>query len=91
MRLTQAILDEYIAIDCKAKELDRRKEEIRQAIIEDGRRQFKLGNVCVLIRPTKRDVPRPRDEIESIIGDKLCNKIMKTIKYSKVILRRIKS
>lgn len=86
MRITAAILKEYSDLDTKEKAIACRKEELRQAIIEHG--SCAMGDHEADVTEAERQTAKPRDEIIAEIGAKACSRIMKTVRYTKVSVRK---
>lgn len=57
MRLTKALLKEYLEAEKLIRQLDKRKASIREAIIEHGKNEFEIGHYTISIKEFTREVP----------------------------------
>lgn len=57
MRLTKRDLQEYIETEELIRRLERRKDEIREAIKARGDKEFEMGDFLVRATPFKRHIP----------------------------------
>lgn len=88
MKLTTKELKEYFEIDRELAKLNKRRADIRDAIIETGESVIELGGFSVNVSDFSRTIPVSVDEIRAKLKSD-AKKVLKTIAGKKVQIRKI--
>jgi hypothetical protein len=89
MRITKALLSEYAKVDAELKKLSDKKEEIRAALIADGRQTIEMDGVVVSIDEYTQERFIPMKEAIEVLGEKTCRRITKVVTAHRVSVRRV--